>query len=438
MLKSTAFNNLPTTPGIYQFKDSRGEILYIGKARNLRSRLFSYKHAKRLDAAKQQMVNEATRLRYKEVKTEIEALLLEASLIKQHRPKYNILMRDDKNYTFVGFTKEDFPKIFVTHQPISSWIKTGGPTASNAELIGPFTESTPVREVLLTLRKIFPYCTCRRVHKHKRPCINSQIGKCVGYCCTKKESYEELASTTYLETKKLYRKNIAAIRRILSGRQQLLMKKIEKDMKTASANREYENAAMLHKQHAALERVFAHKNYVQHDILSDRAKGLRLLADLLKLKKPSTRIEGYDISNIQGTNPVGSMVVFVDGVPDKQEYKKFIIKGVPGINDPAMIQEMLLRRLKHKEWPRPDVLLIDGGPAQLKAAVSAAHLTRSTVAIASLAKREEELYIPDKKNPVPLTTLSPHLLHLLQHVRDESHRIAVGFHRKRRTKKLLK
>lgn len=437
MLKDSAFEDLPTTPGVYQFKNASGTILYIGKARNLRSRLSNYKNESRLDSAKRQMVREASKLTYKEVETEIAALLLEASLIKQYRPKYNILMRDDKNYTFIGFTKDDFPKIFVTHQPISSWAKKKSSTASNDDLIGPFTESKPVREVLHTLRKIFPYCTCRRKHSHKRPCINTQIGKCSGWCCTNKEIYEKHSPLSYTEAKRIYRKNIQSIKRILSGKQQALLGKIEKEMSKASEEREYETAAILHKQHTALKRVFAHKEYVQHDVLSDRAKGLRLLGDLLQLSGPATRIEGYDISNIQGTNPVGSMVVFVDGVPEKHEYRKFIIKSVKGINDPAMMQEMLIRRLKHKEWKRPDVLLIDGGPTQLNAATSAASLTHSKVAIASLAKREEELYIPGQEKPVPLKNLSPHLLHLLQHVRDESHRAAVGFHRKRRSKKLL-
>lgn len=439
MLNQSAFENLPTTPGVYQFKGPQGKLLYIGKARNLRSRLLSYKNPKNLTLPKRRMVDEATTITFRETETEIAALLLEASLIKQHRPPYNILMRDDKNYTFVGFTKEDFPKIFITHQPITAWNSTPTQkTTQNAELIGPFTESTPVRNVLSALRKTFPYCTCKRKHLHKRPCINAQIGKCVCYCCTEQSACKNNTPMTYTEARKIYRKNITAIKRILSGRGKAVLRSYEKAMQAAATARAYEDAAELRNRVHALERIFAHRPYIQDDVRSDRAKGLRLLTEMLNLSSPPERIEGYDISNIQGTNPVGSMVVFIQGAPEKSAYRQFIIKHVKGINDPAMIHEVLLRRLKHADWPTPDLLVIDGGKTQLQAAVSAAKLTKSTVPIVSIAKREEELYIPGKDAPTPLKKLSPHLLHLIQHIRDEAHRTAVGFHRRRRTKTLLK
>lgn len=431
---SLQIQNAPQEPGVYRFFDASGSLLYIGKAMNLNARLASYLRVHALPAPKQRMMERARTVKVEIRESDIDALIREASLIKTHRPPFNVLMRDDKNYTYVAITKEEFPRVFVTHQPVDTIKKsttTRGIKIKNvpSELIGPFTDGLAIRTAVRLLRKIFPYCTCAPHKRHTRACINAQIGKCPGICCAPS------ASITAAQ-KRAYQKNIQRIRAVLLGKHRALRASLARDMKRASNIRAYERARELRDQIHGLDRIFAHKNYVQRDTMTDRAKALRVLMDLLKLPEAPTRIEGFDISNIQGTHPVGSMVVFIDGRPEKSEYRKFTIKTVPQANDPAMMKEMLTRRLLRTDWPRPDVLLIDGGITQIGAAIAAAKSVGSDVPIISIAKKEEKLFRA-KALPKKLSEISPDLLRLLQHIRDESHRFAISFHRATRSKKLI-
>ncbi len=428
-------NAVPHSPGVYRFFDARGGLLYIGKAQNLNARLKSYVRVHALPAPKQRMMERAHSVKVEIRESEIDALIREASLIKTHRPPFNVLMRDDKNYTYVAITKEEFPRVFVTHQPIDTQKKTtrtNGVKIKNvpSELIGPFTDGLAIRTAVRMLRRVFPYCTCTPHKRHARLCINAQIGKCPGICCM------SMTSITAAQ-KHAYQKHIGRIRAVLLGKHRVLRATLARNMKHASDVRAYERARELRDKIHGLDRIFAHKNYVQRDTMTDRAKALRVLMELLKLKEPPIRIEGFDISNIQGTHPVGSMVVFIDGRPEKSEYRKFAIKTVPQANDPAMIKEMLTRRLNHLDWPRPDVLLIDGGITQLGAATAAARETGATMPIISIAKKEEKLF-REGTLPKKLSEISPDLLRLLQHIRDESHRFAISYHRAKRSKNLIK
>lgn len=239
-----------------------------------------------------------------------------------------------------------------------------------------------------------------------------------------------------------YRANIAAIKKILSGRSQSLASELKKKMNALAHKRRYEEAQTARDQLWSIERIFEHRPYLKRDTETEREKALITLKELLGLKQIPARIEGYDISHHHGDTAVGSMVVFENAKPQKNEYRKFIIRSVGGIDDTASLREVLTRRLKHPEWPVPDLFLIDGGKAQLNAAAKAL-AERNTVlrdketlrgALASLAKREEELYIAGKKDPLPLKKLPQPLLHLLTHVRDEAHRFAISFHRKRKSR----
>ncbi len=428
-------NEIPLTPGVYFFRDARGGILYIGKAANLRVRLSSYfLKSSALDAAKRRMLREADRITWQETDSEIEALLLEASLIKKHLPPYNIVMRDDKQYLFVGFTKEPFPRLVFTHQPVAfaqtqnSKVKT--------EFVGPFTEGYAVKRLLRSLRKMFPYCRCKELHA--RPCQQAELGLCFDFCCLKSYEVEPRKISEY---KKIYQKNIRYIKNILAGRQQRLLTHLKIDMRRASKRQDFEAAARLRDQAYILERIFAHRHILKKDYATENQKGLRELKMILGLQKIPERIEGYDISNIQGEFAVGSMVVFADGVADKNAYRKFRIRTVHGANDTAMMREVLSRRLKHPEWPLPDIMLIDGGKHQLNAALQALNTSNlasaksNTVAfspsIISIAKREEELYVPNKKTPFQLKQMPTALLYLLQQIRNEAHRFAILYYRKR-------
>lgn len=429
MVHAKQFHNIPQTPGVYMFKKGR-VVLYIGKAANLRSRLRSYTRLDDRDPAKHAMVARADFISWEETTNDIEALLKEAVLIKRYRPKYNVLMRDDKNYSFVGFTKERFPKIFVTHQPlkVKSW-------KLEARYIGPFTDSTALKKTLRLLRRIFPYCVCKRPHTRPRlrpstiargfgghACQYAQMGLCFGFCCQHHEMPRE--------EKNKYQKSITAMRAILSGKRVDIARKLAKEMRAFSSARHFEEAANVRDQLHALGRIFAHRPFLQHDAETEHEKGLRLLRTIAKIPSFPHRIEAYDISHHHGKESVGSMAVFEEGKPAKSQYRKFIIRHVAGINDPAMIHEVLARRLNHSEWPLPDFILIDGGKPQLNAALLTRKDSTQKLKMGAIAKREEELYLPNKK-PVALKNMPPPLLHLLQHLRDEAHRFAISFSKNR-------
>ena len=386
-------------------------------------RLLSYADVKTLSAAKQKMVAQAARVEWKECESEIEALIEEAAAIKRFQPRYNIVFRDDKQYLFVGFTREKFPKIFITHQRKSAFAKAA------ADYVGPFTEAISLRLVLKSLQKIFPYCTCRE--RHKRPCQRYEIGRCLGICCADEKFFKNTA-----ELGKAYKKNIRAIKNVLKGRRQDVLKNLEKEMQGFSRERNFEEARKIRDQIFALENIFRHATVIRRELDPERQKALVLAKELLGLADIPRRIEGYDISNLQGKNAVGSMVVFHEGVPKKEDYRLFKIRFKKTPDDTAMLQEVLLRRLKHDEWPLPDLFLIDGGKGQLSAARQVLELYKLNIPIAALAKREEELWAgPQKK--FPLKRLSPVLLHLFQHIRNEAHRFAIIFHRKRRSLTLI-
>lgn len=428
----------PSTPGVYIFKDKRKRILYIGKAANLRARLKSYAQP----GWKEDMLKEARLLAWEELSSDIEALIRESELVKKHRPKFNILLRDDKNYFYVAFTKDIFPRIYLTHQPHG---KASPRLKTTATYIGPFTEGEPIKKVLKLLRATFPYCTCSTHMLHKRRCVNAEIGKCLGFCCTD--------MPTSKSDRARYMANISAIKKVLNGKTRSLAKSLEKKMTTLANAQRYEQARLVRNQLLSLARIFEHSPFLQNDMASERNKGLRTLQELLQVDRLPERIEGYDISHHQGSSTVASMVVFHNGMPQKSEYRKFIIKSVDGVDDFASLAETITRRLNHPEWPMPDIMLIDGGRGQLSAVkmvldktakentifrgasepsgLSVRKSVFSEVVLISIAKREEELYTTTHEEPFKLKQLPAPLLHLITHIRDEAHRFAISFHRKR-------
>ena len=413
----------PQTPGVYLFKNAGGRILYIGKAANLRARLRSYLHP----GWKERMLAEASQVVWEELASDIEALIRESKLIKTHRPQYNILFRDDKNYFFVECTKDIFPRILLTHQPTEK----SRNQKTKSTFIGPFTDGEAIKRVMRLLRNVFPYCTCSPRAPHARTCINAELGKCLGFCCRK--------GVAKAEEIRIYKTNINAIKKILSGKARALMLSLKKNMQMCAARQEYEKARTMRDQLMSLDRILKHSPYLKREVSEEYLKALRELKHLLKLAKTPNRIEGYDISHHQGDTSVASMVVFENGIPKKSAYRKFIMRSVSGhalgINDPVMIKEVLSRRLAHREWRKPDFILIDGGKGQLGAARAA--LAETHIRFGALAKREKELFIEGRKDPIRLISLPPPLLYLLTHVRDEAHRFAVSFHRRRRSRLVI-
>ncbi len=458
--KSILLSSLPPRPGVYSLKNARGEIIYIGKSTNIRKRVETHlsRYAGSGVARKNAtpLASETARVDYIVTANEPEALIKESELIKKYQPRYNIMLRDDKQYFYVCFTNETFPRIVVTHQPrglkIGNWKLKIPPRG----VAGPFTDGKSLKTVLRYLRRAFPYYT--QTHR-KLPCQYCHIGLCPGPDPNTKG----------------YKKDIAKIKAILNGRKPRVITSLKKEMAQFAKGLEFEKAAKSRDQIRALENIFAHNTrggrFYPLAFLgppSERASGSRpsLLPTAvgrpcpLRPRNPRenktflldqvSSLEAYDISNIQGKEPVASMVRFDDGKPNKSMYRKFKIRFPQKPNDTAMIREVIHRRLAHPEWPYPDAFLIDGGRGQLNAALQEFSIFPPSgdlpqgdnfspyggspagrqFSIVALAKKHNELYVPNRKKPIPLNALPKNIQNLFMHARDEAHRFAISYHRK--------
>jgi excinuclease ABC subunit C len=554
---------LPAKPGVYLMKDAEGNIVYVGKAVNLRSRVRSYFQAAADHSPKvERLASGVADLDFIVTDSELEALILECNLIKRHRPRYNVRLKDDKRYPYIKVTwQDDFPKVLITRRM----------EQDGARYFGPFTATWAIHHTLNTLRRIFPYLTCdRTITGHdRRACLYYDIGLCSAPCIGAVSNEE-------------YRATIDRLCRFLAGKANEVMIDLRRQMEKAAERLEFERAAAIRDQLEAIERIIERQKivsttladqdviafargdgqacvqvffirqgkligreyfvlegtegeesnevitsfvkqfydeaaYVPPEILlpsnidealvieqwlhdrrgdkvvlkaprrgqgrelvemaaenaaetlaalraqwqADEGRQTRALAELqeaLGLATAPTRIECYDISNIQGTSATGSMVVFVKGVPRKSDYRKFRIKAVLGANDYAMLQEVLRRRFKRlvagermeEAHPAPgtkmadafsiipDLVIVDGGKGQLSAAREAMQeLGVDHIATVGLAKEHEEIFVPGRSEPIVLPRDSP-ALYLVQRIRDEAHRFAVSYHRDLREKKGLK
>ncbi|MCL4439956.1 MAG: excinuclease ABC subunit UvrC [Firmicutes bacterium] len=561
MTLSDKIKNIPPRPGVYLYKDADGQVIYVGKAVSLKNRVRSYFQAGAKQAPKvKAMLRRAVDLDYIVTDSEMEALILENNLIKKHRPKYNVLLKDDKTYPYIKVTvQEEFPRVHITRRVVKD----------GARYFGPFTHVGAVNETLRLLKKIFPLRTCkqREPAPRDRPCLNYHIRRCLGPCCN-------------LVERPAYRETVNEVVLFLEGRQEDLTKRLRQRMEQAAENLEFEKAAELRDQLLAVEKIVERQKVVSTDLvdqdviamargfdeacltvffirggkligreqyflegtdtlergevmatfvqqfynqtevvpaeilLSEEIGGAPLIAAWLSelrgskvnikvpkrgdkhklvamaaqnallsleqtqlerqagrqavdgalaelmaalgLAEPPRRMECYDISNIQGTETVASMVVFEDGKPAKDQYRRFKIRTVEGSNDFASMKETLSRRLSRAREEQaqveggelaanrakftrlPDLIIIDGGKGQLSAAREAmleqgfAHIPAF-----GLAKEEELLFAPGRPDPIRLPGESRGL-QMLQRLRDEAHRFAATYHRKLRTRRNLK
>ncbi|WP_304046140.1 excinuclease ABC subunit UvrC [Methanobrevibacter gottschalkii] len=521
--KAKSPDNLPNKPGVYIMRDNTDTIIYIGKAKSLVKRVKSYFREK-LDRPKTQiLMSHFHSLEYIITNSEKEALILEANLIKKHRPRYNIQLKDDKRYPYVKITDEEYPRLVITRN-----------VTKNGVYFGPFTDVGSVKRTVKFLKSLFKIRTCRNMNG---PCLNSQIDLCYAPCDGR-------------ISKKQYSEIINKIDLFFQGKYSVIVKNLKKEMLEAADNEEFEKAAVIRDQISSIEEIMEkqfvelanddldqdviamalNKNEViviimpirngkivgrddflmssskydsasevmfafiqqyygynrhvpkqilleddidEKDLLEDwlsdlrgnkvkikvPQKGVKLrlvkmakknveiikhqkknmdnslmeLKKYLKLEKVPHVIEGYDISNISGKFAVGSKVSFKDGKPNKKMYKRFKME-TPGPNDFAMMEELLTRRLKMIDKdPEPDLIVIDGGKGQLGMACGVLEkLNLTHIPIIGLAKEFEEIYLPNSKRPIiiPKNNIA---LHLLQQVRDESHRFAITYHRKLRS-----
>ncbi|HVE91151.1 MAG TPA: excinuclease ABC subunit UvrC [Actinomycetota bacterium] len=548
---------VPDSPGVYLFRDADGRVLYVGKARSVRKRVSSYFGAPSgLGPRTQAMVSSARRLEWMVVAGEVQALLVEYSLIQEHRPRYNVRYRDDKSYPYLAVTLRDqWPKATVTR----------GRKRRGTKYYGPYAHAYAIRETVDSLTRVFPMRTCsetlfKECNRLGRPCLYFHIGRCPGPCVGE-------------VTEEAYRANVEAFCRFLDGDVKGTLQRLDEEMREAAERTEFEQAARRRDQLAAARRAIERQEvvtkteldadaigiaedeldaavqvffvrsgriagrkgysaevveeqsppqrltlllqsmysegdrpppevlvpYQPEDVealehwlqglrggrvriavprsgeratvlqtvtqnaeqalteirmkrrtdLAARSRALSRLQADLGLPEAPLRIECFDVSHLQGQETVGSMVVFEDGLPRKTDYRKFRLKGVEGVDDLKAMEEIVRRRFARyaaeRDRPpeagqsrarkfayRPQLVLIDGGRGQLAAAMKAmADTGTADIPVAALAKRLEEVHLPDRSEPVRIPRGSESL-YVLQHVRDEAHRFAVGFHRQRR------
>lgn len=532
---------LPDRPGVYLYKDDRAQIIYVGKAASLKSRVRSYFHDSRQhDPKTDALVRHIRDLDYIVTDNELEALMLEANLVRKHRPRYNIILKDDKHYPFLKLTNETFPRLVVARR-----VQNDGAT-----YYGPFYPATAMREILRLARQLFPLRTCSIAidGKLERPCIQYAIHRCNAPC-------------TGWETPEGYAKTVREVREFLEGRGDDLARALTREMEAAAAEENFERAALLRDRVQSLNKVRERQKIIStaeadQDVLGvvrqtadacvelffvrkgrlvgqeafflDRVSGwtdgeilgaflrqfygprvqpapeilvseevpeaeligewlnrlagrrvqlhapqrgsrrefvamaeanaaIALQSHLLSrgnrvqamqeelqrslaLPAPPNRIEGYDISTFQGTEQVGSMVVWEAGAMKKDDYKRFRIRGVSGTDDFASLEEVLRRRFGRaleEGSVLPDLVLIDGGRGQLNVGLKVLQdLGLDWLPVIGLAKQQEEVYVADRLSPLALDPTSP-ALHTLQKVRDEAHRFAVSYHKKLRKQRTI-
>lgn len=423
---------LPRTPGVYFHKDKTGEIIYVGKAAVLSNRVRQYFQASRTrDPKTEALITEIVDVDWMTVDSEMEALFLEAEMIRRYMPRYNILLRDDKAMSYIRIDYDsNYPTVTTTRRPLDD----------GAQYYGPYFSTLAVHQSLKLLRRIFPFAT-RKTNGQKRASLHYHLGLDPGL--------EE--GKTSLED---YRANLRQLIAILQGKRKTVIKQLERDMKRAAKDSDFEKATQLRNQLFALQNlgrqvIFSDKEF--QDISKDHA--LNELVNLLSIPKIPVRIEGFDISHQQGSDVVASMVVFTNGVSNKSEYRKFKTK-LDHNNDFYNMHETLRRRLSDKNrkaWGVPDLVLIDGGKGQLDAAIQARdEQGQGSIPFIGLAKREEQIVIAKNRSNVDLNEKVLHnlrgyatetkdfvlinlpantnLVKLLQRIRDESHRFAVSYH----------
>ncbi len=411
----------PQAPGVYLMKDASGIVIYVGKAKNLRSRAGSYfLAAAATEIRTADWIHEICDIDYLICASEVEALLTESRLIKDIQPRHNKDLKDDKTFPYLMITThEDFPRVEVTRTP----------RHKGAKLYGPFTSAGQLRGALQVMQRVFQFRTCSLDIEESdprwqwfRPCLLASIKQCTAPC-NRRISKED------------YRRDIRRLQSFLDGGSERLLKQMREEMLDASKQMDFERAARLRDEIQLLENLDRRgeiDTHAQPEVFHiDPKKGMRALKKVLGMEREPRVIEGVDIAHLGGNDTVASLVQFLDGLPFKPGYRRYKIQGVTGIDDFRSIHEVVarrFRRMSEEQETFPDLLMIDGGKGQLNAALAAFRdCDIAPPTLVSLAKREEEIYRPGEKEPIRLGRES-FALRLLQYVRDEAHRFAQHYH----------
>ena len=384
--------------------------MYIGKATNLRERVKSYFKNNLENRPVVFAIDQIADIEMQKTDSVLEALILEANLIKKFQPKYNVEGKDDKSFSYVAITKEEFPRVLVKRE---TELEKTEATFLKKNIFGPYTSKKNLETAMKIIRKIFPFHSGKQ--KTEKGCLEYQIGLCPG-------PYDGAISRAE------YLKNIRGIKMILEGRKNSLIKKLEKEMQKFSKSQEFEKAGEMR------NKIFVLKHIRDVALISGRDENFQIpnhksqINSKFPIPNSKFRIEAYDISNISGQYATGSMVVFENGEPNKNEYRKFRIKTIRGANDVGMMREVLLRRFQNN-WPKPDLILLDGGIGHLNMASAVLKELQLEIPIATVAKgksrKNQEVNSKQKiENIIDKKTL--------KRIMDEAHRFAIGYHRKMR------
>ncbi len=413
-------NALPNTSGIYLFYNTQKELIYVGKATSLKHRVKSYfcgSKGKGQSRPIEDMIHEVVNIKWKETDSVLEAIILEGYCIKKEQPKYNILWRDDKSWNYIVITKDEYPKVKTVRQHEFDNIKF---QISNFKFVfGPYPGLNS-KATMQILRRLFHFSVCK-LSKNHTPCFYYQLNQCLGVCTG------EITSKQYQE------KVIQPLVLFLRGNKKRLLIHLKKDMIVASKVHQYEEAKRIRNQIFSLE-LIQDVALISEGFFSKRTPAKKI--------KSFGRIEGYDISNLGSTGKVGSMVVFIKGVPNKSAYRKFKIKNVDGQSDVDCLKEVMTRRVKHLEWSLPDVFLIDGGKPQINCVAHVLKQENIYVPVVGICKGTERKHndIFFVESTVPQETKARQAFikavacakPILIRVRDEAHRFAISYQRKLR------
>lgn len=405
--------DLPDTPGVYLFFDAAKELIYVGKATSLHSRVRSYWIGTKTMRPIEQLINEVKSVKTISTDSALEAIILEGNYIKKYRPKYNVDWKDDKSWNYILITRDLYPKVLTLREHEWKQVSDNERKKKYLGWYGPYP-GLKTKDTLRLLQKLFYFSTCEP--KAKRPCLYYQMGQCLGVCTG------EITPTDYRK------KVINPLMLFLSGSKRKVLVSWEKAMVVSAKKEDYETAGRLRDQIKSLEKIqdiaLLNKSWVKDELPeANRAFAVE-------------RIEGYDISNLGETGKVGSLVVFDNRGPIKSEYKKFNIKTVAGQSDVGCLQEVLSRRLRHVDWPLPEIFLIDGGLPQVNATRKIFQLTKTDLPIVGIAKGpkrdKDEFILANVRMGSEIDKWIKKNKNLLIQVRDEAHRFAINFQKSKR------
>jgi excinuclease ABC subunit C len=426
--KINDFHDAPSTCGVYQYWSS-DKLLYIGKAINLKARLTSHAQNAKLDEKERAIVGGATHISYTEVDSEFKCLLLEAKLIRENMPPYNRIWKDDKTYLYIVINMSDpFPRpYFARAHDIESTLHSTLST-KHLNLYGPFPSTRIAEEVLRVIRRLIPFCMTKRVGKHS--CFYSKIGlcnPCPGNILKITSPFSDLES-------KRYRKQIKQVAKILDGKIEPVINDLKTDMQSASDSQDFEKALELRTKIERFTRFISTHTFRSAEPLSYNASELKihalysLLSSHFSHLTSLNRIECYDASNNSMQDSTVSLVVTTDGLLDRGQYRRFKIKNPNAVSDFDRLGEAIERRLKNKTWPRPDLIVIDGGAPQLRRIRPLFDQMEDPIPLIGLVKHPDHLVIPQGIEFINIRVSQDNLgLHLLQQLRDEAHRFANNY-----------